>query len=195
VHALATPAAPGLVSVCVECGKPFPPEEMIRYSGATVCGACKPVFFQKLKQGVHAGTAFHYAGFWIRFCAKFIDNFIMWVVNMLLMMVVLLVSSTQNSQEQALALNLLLNFVGIILQASYSTFFIGKFGATRGKMAMRLRVIRPDGEKVTYLRALGRHFAEMLSAIILGIGYSMVAFDDEKRALHDRICDTRVIRV
>ena len=25
------------------------------------------------------------------------------------------------------------------------------------------------------------------------IGYIMVAFDEEKRALHDRICDTRVI--
>jgi uncharacterized RDD family membrane protein YckC len=34
----------------------------------------------------------------------------------------------------------------------------------------------------------------MLSAILLGIGYLMIAFDDEKRALHDRICDTRVIK-
>jgi uncharacterized RDD family membrane protein YckC len=41
---------------------------------------------------------------------------------------------------------------------------------------------------------LGRHFAEMLSGILLGIGYLMIAFDDEKRALHDRICDTRVIK-
>ena len=37
-------------------------------------------------------------------------------------------------------------------------------------------------------------FAEMLSGMILGIGYLMAAFDDEKRALHDRICDTRVVR-
>ena len=38
-------------------------------------------------------------------------------------------------------------------------------------------------------------FAEMLSSLTLGIGYIMVAFDDEKRGLHDRdICDTRVVR-
>jgi uncharacterized RDD family membrane protein YckC len=28
----------------------------------------------------------------------------------------------------------------------------------------------------------------------LTIGYIMAAFDSQKRALHDRICDTRVIR-
>jgi uncharacterized RDD family membrane protein YckC len=28
----------------------------------------------------------------------------------------------------------------------------------------------------------------------LFIGYLMAAFDDQKRALHDRICDTRVVR-
>jgi uncharacterized RDD family membrane protein YckC len=32
-----------------------------------------------------------------------------------------------------------------------------------------------------------------ISAFILMIGYIMAAFDSEKRALHDRICETRVI--
>jgi uncharacterized RDD family membrane protein YckC len=40
---------------------------------------------------------------------------------------------------------------------------------------------------------LGRHFAKILSGIILYIGYLMAFWDDEKRALHDRICSTRVI--
>ena len=74
-------------------------------------------------------------------------------------------------------------------------FFLGKFGATPGKMACKLKVVRPDGERISYARALGRHFAEMLSGIILYIGYIMAAFDEEKRTLHDRICDTRVIKV
>jgi uncharacterized RDD family membrane protein YckC len=54
--------------------------------------------------------------------------------------------------------------------------------------------VRPDGEKISYARACGRGFAELVSSIILGIGYLMVVFDEEKRALHDRICDTRVVR-
>jgi uncharacterized RDD family membrane protein YckC len=34
----------------------------------------------------------------------------------------------------------------------------------------------------------------MLSAMILYIGYIMAGFDSQKRALHDMICDTRVIQ-
>ena len=30
--------------------------------------------------------------------------------------------------------------------------------------------------------------------LILGIGYIMAGFDEQKRTLHDRICDTRVIK-
>ena len=70
---------------------------------------------------------------------------------------------------------------------------IGKYGATVGKMAMKIRVVTAEGQKVSYLRALGRYFAKLLSGMILMIGYLMAAFDDEKRALHDRICNTRVI--
>ena len=89
---------------------------------------------------------------------------------------------------------LLIPFVGIMLAAFYYIFFHGKFGATPGKMACGLKVVRADGSKLTYGRAMGRFFGDILSGIILGIGYLMIAFDDEKRALHDRICDTRVIK-
>ena len=34
---------------------------------------------------------------------------------------------------------------------------------------------------------------QIVSGIILLIGYIIAGFDDEKRALHDRVCDTRVI--
>jgi len=47
---------------------------------------------------------------------------------------------------------------------------------------------------VSYGRAAGRYFAKMLSGIIMGIGYIMAGFDSQKRALHDMICDTRVIK-
>jgi uncharacterized RDD family membrane protein YckC len=44
-------------------------------------------------------------------------------------------------------------------------------------------------------QAIGRYFGQILSGIILGIGFIVVAFDDRKRALHDRPSDTRVIRI
>ena len=76
---------------------------------------------------------------------------------------------------------------------SYETIFIGKYGATVGKMACRIKVVTADGGQVSYLRAVGRYFAKLLSAFTLMIGYIIAAFDPEKRALHDRICNTRVV--
>jgi uncharacterized RDD family membrane protein YckC len=62
-------------------------------------------------------------------------------------------------------------------------------------MALSLKVVRADGSKVSYMRAFGRAAAEIVSGILLLIGYIIAGFDDEKRALHDRMCDTRVVGV
>jgi uncharacterized RDD family membrane protein YckC len=76
----------------------------------------------------------------------------------------------------------------------YNGFFLGKFGATPGKMALGLRVVAPDGSSVSYGRSFGRAAAEILSRLICFIGYIIAAFDAQKRALHDHIASTRVIR-
>jgi uncharacterized RDD family membrane protein YckC len=67
-------------------------------------------------------------------------------------------------------------------------------GATVGKMAMGLRVVTSDGQRLSFMNATGRYFAKILSAIILFIGFIMVAFADKKRGLHDMIAGTLVIK-
>jgi len=75
------PAIIGNEAVCAECGKTFDKGEMIRHGEAWVCAACKPVFLQKLSEGVEpVAVAMRYAGFWIRFAAKFVDGIIMSVL-------------------------------------------------------------------------------------------------------------------
>jgi uncharacterized RDD family membrane protein YckC len=76
----------------------------------------------------------------------------------------------------------------------YSVYFISQKSATLGKMLMGVKVVTANGGPVSFGRALGRFFARYLSALIFFIGYIMAAFDDQKRALHDHICNTRVIR-
>jgi uncharacterized RDD family membrane protein YckC len=44
-------------------------------------------------------------------------------------------------------------------------------------------------------QAAGRYLAFLINGFTLFIGFIMAGFDDQKRALHDRICDTRVIHV
>jgi uncharacterized RDD family membrane protein YckC len=76
---------------------------------------------------------------------------------------------------------------------AYEVIMVGKFGGTLGKLACGIRVVTSTGERVTYLRAFGRYFAKGLSCCTCAIGYFMAAFDEEKRTLHDRICNTRVV--
>ena len=67
-------------------------------------------------------------------------------------------------------------------------------GATPGKMALGIRIVRAGGGGISPGLAVGRCFRQVLSGILVGIGYLMAAFDAENRMLHDRLCDTRVIR-
>jgi len=184
------------VGICRECGNTFPLSDMITYEGATVCASCKPTFFQRLQEGAPLPGMMLYGGFWIRFAAKFIDGIIMGVVNMIISLVsIFLVVGAASSGHAPVgfAIQMAIWAVEMAVNCAYYVFFLGKFGATPGKMACKLRVVRSDGSKITYGKALGRFFGDMLSSLTLCIGYLMVVFDDEKRALHDLICDTRVI--
>ena len=77
-------AVTGSQAMCSECGRVFAEEEMIHFNDARVCAGCKPVFVQKIKEGVSVGGALNYAGFWTRFGAIAIDGFILWIVNLIL---------------------------------------------------------------------------------------------------------------
>lgn len=195
----AAPAEETVEAVCAECGGIFPKQNMIRYGEAYVCAACKPVFMQKLAEGARLGNAhgaFQYATFWTRFAAVFLDGLILWAVNFVMSLVagVGVGVTARNAPGAALGLQLGLTAIQLAIALGYETFMIGKYGATLGKMACKIRVVTADGGKVTYLRALGRYFAKILSGCpTLMIGFIIAGFDEQKRALHDRICNTRVI--
>ena len=182
--------------VCCECGRTFPADELLSYEGALVCAACKPVFFQRVQEGAPVPGKMRYAGFWIRFVAKFVDGIVVGVVNMLVSLAftfLVVRSVSSGATGMGIGLQIVAWFIQMFVQCAYCVYFLGKFGATPGKMACKLKVVRADGTALTYGRAFGRFFGEMLSGLTLGIGYVMAGFDQEKRALHDRVCDTRVI--
>jgi len=186
----------GPAGVCAECGNTFSQEDLVSIAGANLCAGCKPLYLQRMREGARLPNTYNYAGFWIRFVAKFIDNIIIFILNMGVGMVIGSFAAAVVSQPDRAAVPLFLfsTTVGMVINIGFSVFFLGKFGATPGKMALGLRVIRSDGSRITYGRAFGRFFGEMLSGIIFSIGYIMAAFDEEKRALHDHICDTRVVK-
>lgn len=187
--------APGAGEVaCVECGKIFPAGETIRHGNVNVCANCKPVFLQKLSEGATLNPqALNYASIPIRFAASFLDGLILGGFNFLTGLVFGVGMAAGADTHAMPVVQVILMFIQLGVGISYETFMVGKYGATLGKMACKIKVVTSAGEPVGYGRACGRYFAKILSALICLIGYIMAIPDEEKRALHDRICDTRVV--
>ncbi|MGF1448864.1 MAG: RDD family protein [Opitutales bacterium] len=183
----------GLVS-CPTCGINVPPTDLIPAANTQVCPTCKDAHLQTLVEGKEASLGtFNFAGFWIRFAAHIIDQILLSVVSFGIGLVFGAVAVASGMSD--VSIEVVANLLGLLVAALYFILMQGnpKTQATLGKMVVGVRVITEDGGNVSYARATGRYFATILSAIILLVGYIMAAFDEEKRALHDRLAGTRVV--
>ncbi|MFT3831452.1 MAG: RDD family protein [Opitutaceae bacterium] len=195
-------------AVCAVSGKRYPKSQMLQYEGRWVSAEHRDVFFQRLREGLNPAAAdtmpgpYGYAGFWIRFVARIIDGLAVGFVNMLIVFPMAFLFGMYTASNRGTTPNLALvigfqvvtNLLSFAMAIGYELWMIRKYDATLGKMALGLKLLRADGAKLGKGRIVGRYFAHFVSGITLLIGYMMAGWDDEKRALHDRICDTRVIR-
>jgi uncharacterized RDD family membrane protein YckC len=127
-----------------------------------------------------AGVAFKYAGFWTRFVAFIIDGLILGVIGGVLLVAV----------GDAAVRSLVDFLIGVV-------YFVGFWtleGATPGKMAVGHRILTKDGGDLGLGRALLRYLGLYVSALVLLIGFIMIAFNKEKRGLHDYIAGTIVVQ-
>lgn len=191
-------------ATCAASGGRYWQRDMVPYEGKFVSAEHKEEFFQRIREGVQQPGTMVYGNFWPRFLAKVIDVIIRGVVgaliNACLAMFFFGEFIFQPKANNPLVTGKFWAYQGTVFLVSiafgvtYYWFFLSRFAATPGKMALGLKVVQGNGAKLSTGRIIGRYFAEMLSAMILCIGYIMAAFDSERRALHDQICDTRVIK-
>ena len=108
-------------------------------------------------------TEMEYVGFWVRTGAWFIDLILLAVAAL-----------------------------GLVVVA----YFIGLWawrGQTLGQMAAHIKVVRQDGKPMDLGTAVLRFIGYVVCVLTLGIGFLMIAFDEQKRGLHDRLARTYVI--
>ena len=121
-----------------------------------------------------------YAGFWRRFVA--------WVIDLVILAVIGFIVNLILSEWLASTISIFLGWL----------YFAGMESSTRqatlGKGAMGIFVTDMDGRRISFLRATGRYFAKILSALIFMIGYIMAAFTARKQALHDILASTLVLK-
>ena len=83
-----------------------------------------------------------------------------------------------------------LAFIGLV----YACYFTGTTGQTLGKMAAGLRVVDAGGQPPGYVRAFARAVLGTCGVAAAGLGMLPMMFDPARRALHDRLFRTRVIK-
>ncbi len=121
-----------------------------------------------------------YAGFWNRFVAIVIDSMLLAIVG--------IITNILFNENAA-------GFVGFLVGWLYFAGLESSAGqATIGKSAMGLVVTDTNGNRISFLRATGRYFGKILSALILLIGYIMAGFTARKQALHDILASTLVLK-
>lgn len=126
-----------------------------------------------------------YAGFWARVAASSLDMSIIVLIALALGM-----AGTAGGEIVALAAGVINFFVallyGPVLESSARQ-------ATFGKQMLGLQVTDVEGNRTSFLRALGRNLAKIISYIPLCIGFVMVAFTAKKQGLHDWFASTYVL--
>ena len=184
---------------CYSCGLPLDDTDNASQPSTMQQPRYRP-YTQPEAQQPYADYTARPAGFWIRLVAGLIDGAIVVLMGLLLAGVLPGVSISDYTSYFSLDLEseattpIWFDVVDITLNAMYSAVLVTIWSATVGKFIFGLRVIRADGSKVGFGRALARWACYLLSLITLGIGFLMIAFRKDKRGLHDLICDTMVIR-
>ena len=208
---------------CSNCGDQITPTPALASAGAPLplspgvpaavvpggyAGSVQPVYVQP---GYVPVAQVAYAGFWLRVLAHCIDTIILGVFA-----IPIVIGGAMALGIGGMIANLPRNQDPFIngMPPAFALFiafciFLGVFGTwlyfallessewqgTAGKKALGLIVTDMAGQRVTFLRATGRHFGKIVTSFIpLGIGYAMAGFTQKRQALHDMIASCLVLR-
>ncbi|PYX54942.1 MAG: hypothetical protein DMG73_18415 [Acidobacteria bacterium] len=180
---------------CSRCGAPFG----VIPQAVTGTPLAAPQAFYATTTPVPATAG--YGGFWIRLVAAILDGILVQVV---VVPVSIMVGAVIGAAGFAVSMSSMgVRLVSMIVGATLG--FLASWlyeavlessprQATLGKMVLGLKVTDLAGNRISFARACGRHFAKYLSGAIFFIGYIIAGFTDRKQALHDMIAGTLVRR-
>jgi uncharacterized RDD family membrane protein YckC len=85
--------------------------------------------------------------------------------------------------------------LGFLIALAYFTGMWTWKGTTVGGIVLGLKVVRMDGQPVTFAVALVRALAAAFSIVVLFLGFLWIAWDSEKQGWHDKIAGTVVLKL
>ncbi len=126
-------------------------------------------------------TGAGYAGFWRRLVAYFFDLILLGLIALIIYEFTL----------DSATFDILIIATVWIYSAAFES---SKRQATPGKMLLGIKVTDLEGNRITFLRATGRHFGKIISSLLLFVGYLIIAFSKKKQGLHDKMAGCLVIK-
>lgn len=98
-----------------------------------------------------------------------------------------------STEEMIDAINSMFGYV-VVLKVVYQTFFIWMYGATLGRIAMKIRVISTDDlENPSLLLALSRSAFRIISESIFYLGFIWAYLNPKRETWHDKVANTLVV--
>jgi uncharacterized RDD family membrane protein YckC len=125
--------------------------------------------------------------------AFFIDELLLSFI----LMIVLWDSFSQSANmEEIITLTNAFFLEYMAMKIIYQTFFVMQYGATLGKIAMKIQVL--EIQTLSYpslLAAFNRATFRIISEILFYLGFLWGSFDPLRRTWHDRTAQTLVVNV
>lgn len=137
-----------------------------------------------------------FAGFWRRFLALLIDNFVLTIFTPVSLAGTLtsMAAVATKGIKPGLAVNVGIIFTWLLTWLYYALMESSFNQATFGKMAVGIAVTDLNGEKLSFSKATGRYFSKIVSVLILMFGFIMAGVTRKKQALHDIMAGSLVVR-
>ncbi len=175
---------------------------VVELGGNRYCADCKREQVKDIQSGADT-TALDLASIGRRWTALMIDGLIFTVPVVVIVVFLILGSFGEGSDpggapaSQSYFQIIVQVFFGAAL-AIYEGIMLSARGQTLGKMAMKIKVVTPEGNDISAGQAWGRSVLRAFFGLLSWIGfvnYIAALFGKEKKCLHDSIAKTRVINL
>lgn len=176
---------------CARCQSPFCRDCLVEIQGRPYCATCKSEQLLDVRSGVDRSTL-DLSSPWKRFGAIILDGLLVNLPLYLLLMFFAFTVKGANGEPHPL-----FAFAGIPLmfaQFIYEGLMLSmKDGQTLGKLALKVKVVRPDGSSISSGQAWGRAAMKLVLGCLWIVDYIPAFFTKEKTTIHDMVAGTRVI--
>jgi len=177
---------------CSRCGRAYCTDCLVAIRGNTYCAPCKAEQLLDLTSGVDQ-SALELAGIGRRFAALLIDSLVLGLPTGIVFVLLAVVAVAGKSDFNPILFQPVVLLV-VVVYVVYEALMLAARGQTLGKMAMKIRFVRPDGTPLSKGQAWGRAFMRQILASCLSLfNYLPAFFTKDRTCLHDLVANTRVV--